>query len=189
MLKFLKFYKEKKLIEQDRPKDKYGRAIINITIKDKDEVLSPFIIDNNEAISADFANHIDNAVKSIPPKQDINININCENLKEEDKTHFSLAIKNYYKNSVLDNQRKIKTNLKLFLIMIVLSLLSITVLFLFDYFNVNWLIKEIIDIITWVFVWEAVDIMVFQRAMIIYERQRDLALFNSFITFNGKTKN
>ena len=65
MFKFVKYFKDKKLIAKDRPVDSEGRAIVDIKIKDKSEVLSPFVIDGQEIINAEFANLIDNTVKSI----------------------------------------------------------------------------------------------------------------------------
>lgn len=185
MFKFVKYFKDKKLIAKGRPVDSEGRAIVDIKIKDKSEVLSPFVIDGQEIINAEFANLIDNTVKSIPPTQSINININCDKLTDSDKTSFALAIKNYYKNSTLDSQRKMDNNTKILILMLVFSIISLVALFLVNFFNVNWIIIEIVDIIAWVFTWESIDLLVFQRSMQRYEKLRYLALYNCHITFKN----
>lgn len=183
MFKFVKYFKDKKLIVKDRPVDSEGRAIVDIKIKDKSEVLSPFVIDGQEVINAEFANLIDNTVKSIPPNQSINLNIDCDKLTDSDKTSFALAIKNYYKNSTLDSQRKMDNNTKILLLMLVLSIISLTALFLVNFFSVNWLIVELVNIVAWVFIWESIDLFVFQRSMQRYEKLRYLALYNCHITY------
>lgn len=183
MLNFLKYHSEKKLINNQIKEDKEGRALIEIDIKDKSEVLSPFFAQNKETINDEFANFLDNTVKSIPPKQQLHLQFSCQQIQTEDEEVFSKAVKNYYLNSSLETERKLLNNTKIFLVMIMLSLLALGVLFLVHYFNVFWLIQEVFDIIVWVFVWEAVDIFVFQRSMLKYEKQRSLSLYNSNITF------
>lgn len=183
MFKFIQYFKDKKILEKDRPVDSVGRAIVEIKIKDKSEVLSPFVIDGQEVINAEFANLIDNTVKSIPPSQSININISCNKLTESDKDSFTHAIKNYYKNSTLDSQRKMNNNTKILIAMLILSIFSLTALFLVNFFNVYWLIVEIVDIVAWVFTWETIDLFVFQRNMQRYEKLRYLALYNCYVTY------
>ena len=70
------------------------------------------------------------------------------------------------------------------MIMIILSIISLTALFLVNYFEVHWLICEVIDIVAWVFVWEGVDIFAFQRSITRFERRRNYALYSCEITFN-----
>lgn len=184
MFNIFKYNKERKLIDKDVVCDENDKDLINITIKDKQEVLSPFILDNKETINVEFANLLDNTMKSIPPQKDIHLNLHCLNIKEEDKNTFSQAIKNYYFNSSLDSQRKLKNNTKTLMIMIILSIISLTALFLVNYFEVHWLICEVIDIVAWVFVWEGVDIFAFQRSITRFERRRNYALYSCEITFN-----
>lgn len=183
MLNFIKYFQDKKLIAKDRAIDSDGKAIVDIIIKDKEEVISPFVIDGQEVINAEFAGLIDNTVKSIPPSQAININITCEKLTDKDKTDFALAIKNYYKNSTLEVQRKMDGNLKIFLIMLVFSVVSISALFLVNFFDLNWIVVELVDIITWVFIWEAIDLIVFQRSIYRYEKLRNMSLYHCQITY------
>ena len=189
MLNFLRYYKEKKLIGGEVRQDEKGRALIEIEIKDKSEVLSPFYAQNKETINNQFANFLDNFTKSFPPRQELHLSFNCLEVKPEDEEVFSRAVKNYYLNSTIEAERKIANNTKLLLVMILLSIISLTALFLVHYFGVFWLIEEVFDIIAWVFVWEAVDIFAFQRSLLRYEKQRNLSLYNSFISFDNKNKN
>ena len=189
MLNFLRFQRDKKIINKNLEKDEEGRVVIDITIKDRSEVLSPFVIENKETINNEFANMLDNAVKSVPPKQKLHLKISCQEIEEKDKNIFESAIKNYYLNSSLECERKLKNNMKIFCIMVVLSLLSLGILFLVNFFSVYWLVTEVFDIVVWVFVWEAVDLIAFQRNMIKYERNRNLSLYECFISFTSIDKN
>lgn len=184
MLNFIKYKMDKKLIKKDLIEDEEGRAIIDITIKDRSEVLSPFISDNKETINNEFANFLDNAVKSVPPKQKLHLKVSCKDITQSDKKIFENAIKNYYLNSALESERKLNNNIKIFFLMLLFSAVSLTALFLMNYFSAHWLIAEVFDIITWVFIWEAVDLLAFQRNMIRYEKFRNLSLYECKISIN-----
>ena len=93
MFNFIKYFKNKKLIKKDCKLDEEGRCLIEIAIKDRSEVLSPYVINGQETINSEFASALDNAVKSIPPKKDIHLNIEGKGLSDQDKNTFALAIK------------------------------------------------------------------------------------------------
>ena len=188
MLNFLRYYKEKKLIGGDVRQDEKGRALIEIEIKDKSEVLSPFYAQDKETINNEFANFLDNFSKSFPPRQELHLSFNCSEVNTQDEEIFSRAVKNYYLNSTIEAERKLANNTKLLLVMILFSLISLTALFLVHHFGAFWLIEEVFDIVVWVFVWEAVDSFAFQRSLLRYERQRNLSLYNSHISFNSETR-
>ncbi len=185
MLNIFKWIKNKRKISHDFKEDESGRAIIDLTINDKTEVLSPFVIDKKETINAEFASFLDNAVKPIPPKKKIHIDVTCKGISETDKTIFGRAIKNYYYNTCQESMRKLENNMKIFFVMCALSVLTLVLLFLVNFFDCYWLIVEVVDIVVWVFVWEAVDLLAFQRSMLLYEKYRNLSLYDCLITFNS----
>lgn len=69
--------------------------------------------------------------------------------------------------------------------MIALSIVSLGVLFITNFFSAPWIVIEVIDIIAWVFVWEAVDLLAFQRSLLRYDKQHDYALYKMKITFEN----
>ena len=157
--------------------------MVEIGIKDKTEVLAPFALDGKETINVEFANLLDNVSKSIPPKENMHLKLKCEKLTDKEKQDFSMAIKNYYFNSLIDNQRKLHNNSLIFWSMIAISLLFLAILFIANHFGSPWIITEVLDIIAWVFVWEAVDLLAFQRSIYQYEMNRDLVLYKMKISF------
>lgn len=146
-------------------------------------MLAPFALDGKETINVEFANLLDNVSKSIPPKENMHLKLKCEKLTDKEKQDFSMAIKNYYFNSLIDNQRKLHNNSLIFWSMIAISLLFLAILFIANHFDAPWIITEVLDIIAWVFVWEAVDLLAFQRSIYQYEMNRDLVLYKMKISF------
>lgn len=183
MFNFIKHLKRRKKLTREFKHDKNGNALVEIGIKDKTEVLAPFALDGKETINVEFANLLDNVSKSIPPKENMHLKLKCEKLTDKEKQDFSMAIKNYYFNSLIDNQRKLHNNSLIFWSMIAISLLFLAILFIANHFGAPWIITEVLDIIAWVFVWEAVDLLAFQRSIYQYEMNRDLVLYKMKISF------
>lgn len=183
MLNFLKVKKERDKFNNDFKTDEEGNAFFNITIKDKSEVLSPYYYGDKEVINVEFAGMIDNIISSVPYKKKVHLSLTCNDIVEDDKKRYSKAIKNYYKNKMKDAQIRLKKNRNMMLFTIILSTILLVGLFLVNYFNSPWILIELAEIITWVFVWELVDIVAFQRTLIKYEHYRAKCLYECKITY------
>ena len=185
MFNFIKFASKKPKMKKDVERDAQGNALFEIAIKDKSEVLAPFSLDSKDTINVEFANVLDNTAKSFSKKEKLHLNLKCDKLSDKEKESFSLAIKNYYFNALVEDERKLKNNIFLFWVMIALSIVSLAVLFITNFFAAPWIVIEVIDIIAWVFVWEAVDLLAFQRSLLRYDKQHDYALYKMKITFEN----
>lgn len=184
MIKIINYLKERNKIRKEFEKDEEGRAIVNISIRDKEQVLSPFCYEEKETIKEEFAGLLDNIIKSVPPKQKVRLVISGEDIDNAEKESFALAIKNHYANKILDSQLRLKNAYMIFAICVVLSILSLGLLFLVNYLNAPYILIEVVDILAWVFVWEAADVLIFQRGLIQLEKSRYTALYKSKICYN-----
>ena len=101
MLKFLSYVKSKRKLFREFLKDEQGNPYLEIEIHDKSEVVSPYSVDGKQSINVEFASLLDNVGKSLSPKDKLHLNIKTENWKDEEKEDFSLAIKNYFANSLI----------------------------------------------------------------------------------------
>lgn len=183
MIKFIDYFKEKKPIKKEFEKDEDCRTIINISVSDKSQILSPFHYENKEIINEEFAGLLDNIIISVPPKQKVRLNLKCGNISDNEKEKFAHATKNYYQNKIIDSQLRIKNALIVFSISLVLALVFLALLFVSNFFNGPFILNEVIDILVWIFLWEAFDIVIFQRSLLRLERQRYNALYKCKICF------
>lgn len=183
MFSFWKLKKEKEKIIKDLKEDDKGNALFNICIKDKDEVLSPFYYDDKEVINVEFANMLDNVVSSVPLKKGVHLSLKCSDINDSEKERYSKAIKNYYENKMVDSFIKLKNNRNLLILTIFLAMISLVGLFLVNFYSAPWIIVEVVDVIAWVFVWEAVDLTAFKRALIRHEYYRARSLYKSKISY------
>ena len=80
---------------------------MQISLNDSKNVISPFAENNQKVISGDFAEFLENAVKDVPIKEDLTLEITT---KKYDHETISTAIKNYYYNEFVESERKLKNN-------------------------------------------------------------------------------
>lgn len=183
MVEYFSFKRKNKISKEELELDEDGNAVFEISVKDEKQVLSPFMVDEKETINSEFASFLDNTVQKAPPSKKIHLKIKNNEMTDKGKNTFARSIKNYYLNRTYEIQRKLKNNTKLLIVMLVMSVLTMTALFLVHLLNVHWVFTEVVDIIAWLFVWESLDLFVFKRSLLIYERQRYISLQKCKITF------
>lgn len=159
-----------KLLSQDK--------VIHININNASEIISPYAEDNRVVINSEFANFLENSVKDLSIKQDLTLEISS---KESNLDVISTAIKNYYYNEFIDSERKLKRNLIFSISTFIIGLIALACSIAFNVFETQLLLGGAIDIFAWVFVWESVDLLFFQRAEIKYQQCRQLNFIKSKI--------
>ena len=158
-------------------------ASINLTVYDDSSFLSPYSSDNEEIISDEVAGFLENSAKQIKPTSSLKINIKSKTIAENEKPVYLRAIKNYYENESAEIKRSLKFNLIATLILFAISVVVLLVLFLVvAKFNIQ-VLTEIVTIMAWVFLWEAVDLFFIRRPLLRRELHRCENLKNSEIVF------
>lgn len=178
----IEYFKRKKETSCKEEKRKI-KSCIEVEVGAKEEVITPYLVNGKSSINLEFANLLDNIGKSVNPNQDFCFYIKGKKWNDEDKFDVASAIKNYYHNTLVQMNRKLKSNLKLFLLMVFLSVFSVGTLFLAEYFGAPFIITEVIDIVVWGFVWESVDLATFQRSFYQHEYEHNKAIYNMKILF------
>lgn len=181
--------KEKELKSQEKiVYDEEGRAVINLTVLNDSGFLSPYGEDNDVLISGETASFIEHTAKPVHHKNNLTLVLNSNVIDEKEKLYYEKGIKNYYENTFLELEKKLKTNLLLSLILTLAGLvwfgvlIAITLHFEYD------LVIEMISIAGWVFLWEAVDLLVLQRPQLKRKQYRAYALMNAKIVYQDLKK-
>ena len=169
-------------LKQTKNEDKKP-ASINLTVYDDSSFLSPYSSDNEEIISDEVAGFLENSAKQIKPTSSLKINIKSKTIAENEKPVYLRAIKNYYENESAEIKRNLKFNLIATLILFAISVVVLLVLFLVvEKFNIQ-VLTEIVTIMAWVFLWEAVDLFFIRRPLLRRELHKCENLKNSEIVF------
>ncbi len=169
-------------------KDADGRTIVRMTVKNDDDFLSEFSHGETPMISSSVADFIENSTFSLSPTEDLTLKIHSDCIKEDEQALYTAAVKEYYLHRYLANEKKLKRNLFLVLL---LGLAGVFVLFLMLLLNDNlkseiW--TEVIDIIAWVLLWEAADIALLETRELREEKRRYLAYLDMKIEYDSIQK-
>lgn len=160
-----------------------GREIINMTVKNDDGFLSPYGSDSGENLSYEVAEFLDNSVKSLSLRNGVLLKIKSNAIDEDEKQRYQKAIKNHYGAKVLESERQMKRNSVASLIMLLLAVAVLTVCVVLEIRGVNSIALELIDIVAWVFMWEAVDLFFLERGVLKTEQLRACRLYDARVSF------
>lgn len=169
--------------------DENNRFIINMTVIDKSSFLSPFCGDE-PIISSEVSAYLENTIKYVPPTFDFSIKIKNENITEQEKLIYKQAIKNYYHNNIQKLKRDVFRNNIVSLGMTFVGVLVIAIMLILSSKGViNEVWNAVLEIIGWVFIWEAVDKFFFERHHLKTELRLAHKIVNSNISFVNEVKN
>lgn len=162
--------------------DADGNAVINMKVTDSTSFLSPFYVDKPE-INSEASDYLDNAAKVLPIGKEITLRVFCDNLSKCEETTCASAIKNYYSNRLSETDIKAKKNAALYYFMGIFGVLLSFLLFFISKLAISQIILELLTILSWVFVWEAIDLFVFDRPLLRYELKRSLSFVTAKVEF------
>lgn len=180
--------KSNKINELFEPnRDENGKFIIDMMILDDNSFVSPFC-GNAPIVSSDVATYLDNSIKNIPPKSEIALHIISDVVSKDKEELYTQSLRNYYLNEQKQLMRELFFNKLASIIMFIIGLIVITMMIIFSFTNFSEIWITVLEIVGWVFIWEAVDKFVFER----YKLKRDLLranqLINSEVLFKRDSK-
>lgn len=175
-----KFRERKKEADRQMKARKYkrddgGRVIIQMNVKDDANFLSEFSESATPVISSEVAEFIENETNAVPPNEDFTLQVYNDCIDDREEKVYSAAIKEYYMQKYIANEREIKRNRFAVLLLGIAGILVLAAELIFDYRVGNALWSSVIDIVAWVLLWEAVDIGVLEARVTAIKRKRFLA--------------
>lgn len=166
-------------------RDENGSIVINMIVKDDDGFLSEFSKYETPIISNDVAEFLEDSTQSVLPAEKLTLNVESDCIDEQEKVVYTKAIKEYYTERYVGNEREIKRNWLLVGVLAVLGVLFLAAAIFFDNSLNQTLWAEVIDIVAWVFLWEAVDIGVFHCRSLRVKRLRYLSFIAMTINYHS----
>lgn len=165
--------------EKDFVVDSDGDAIISVKATDEQQIFSSYNFDGNERLKPELSEYIYDKAKFTRPTQDIRIKIYTN--EDVDEQEVKSAIKNNYKKDYVELKNKSKRNLVFSAVMLIVGLLGMSLLLLMHQYFYNVYLEVVIEIATWVFIWEAIDSYFLRRMSIRHERMILLKLYSAEI--------
>ncbi len=186
-MKFKEYRELKKSIDNELAKRKYerdedDRVIINMTVNDDSGFLSPFSENSVSVISTEVADFIENNTHSLPPNEKLTLRIHSNCIDDKEKKIYNDAIKEYYIEKYLANEKEVKRNYFIALLLLLAGIFVLTVSFFLNELNVEiW--SYVVDIVAWVLLWEAADISLLVNRTLSIMRKRYLSYLSMKIEF------
>jgi hypothetical protein len=137
--------------------DKKGNAVINIDLKNEEDLFSPF---SEKMLNPEILNYLDTLSDPIPPKYPLIINFILENTEIIDVEYVKDALRRYYWTKYENKRKKIKTQIAFNISAILIGFTSM----LFGLFFKPTLASpffvfftEFSFLISWLFLWEGIS--------------------------------
>ena len=169
----------KKLSERSVEYDANGRAVINMTVKDYSDFLSPYSERATAVISSDVAEFIENSTYATPPSEPLTLRIYSDEISDDKKEEYTSAIREYYAQKYTVTKKTYRFNVIALISLAVAGILALRLAFRVE----SHIWSEVIDIVAWVLIWEAVDIGVFKNRESNIQRKRYLSYMTMNIEF------
>ena len=163
--------------------DAEGRAIIPMTVRDDSDFLSPFSEGATPLISADVAEYLEEKTEEIPRGKGLVLQIRSSCIDPAEQEAYRLGVKEFYLIRYLSVRRELRRNLLLALILAAAGMLLLLATHLIDTHLGLPYWMELTDIVAWVFVWEAVDTLVFGSHDLRTQKLRCLSFMDMKIEF------
>ena len=139
--------KNKKILE-DR--------IVNIKVENKEQIISSFSYDENDKLNEDLGDFIVDKTKGVSPAQEIKLKFYTK--QEVDKNEVKKTIQNHFKTEYEDVKSELKRSNVFILVMFIFGIVTLAIsVALHNHGLTNFYFEMVLEIASWVFIWEAVD--------------------------------
>ncbi|MGN1399547.1 MAG: hypothetical protein ACI4WG_06095 [Erysipelotrichaceae bacterium] len=169
--------------KQQLHRDEENRIIINMNVKDDSDFLSVFSQSDTPVISTEVAEFIENSTNSIPPKEQLTLRIHSSCIDDSEKILYQKGIKQYYSEKRIANGRELKRNNIIVALLMAAGIFVLAFALLLEYKIGSLVWGEFIDIVAWVFLWEAVDISAFGNRGLRLKNARYLSYLSMKIEY------
>lgn len=160
-----------------------GKRVIKMTVKNDDGFLSPYSLKDKPILSSDTVDFLEHSVKDTDTDDEILFEITSAVIDETEKAEYTSAIKNYYSREIAETKTKLKRNGISSFIMLILGILVFALRIVFSSTLNNEIVLNVLDVVAWVFVWEATDLFFFKRSEMRSEQLKNLKIYTAELKF------
>lgn len=163
--------------------DASGRRMVRIGMEEDYDLLSPLSPNSEPYITSDAAQFLEQSTKHLRPDSALHFVFEGATLSEDGKEKYTKAIRNYYHNEFMEVVRELGKNMAQTITMVLISAVVFTLNIFLKNHGVDQVLYSIIDIVAWVFAWEATELFFLQRPSLRLRRLRLFNIIQATITF------
>lgn len=171
--------------QQSNERDENGRIIVNMNVGDDSNFLSMFSVTANPVISSEVAEFVEFSTRLLPPGADITLRIHSNCIDDQEKKIYTAAIKQFYQEQYIVIAKELRRNNVITMLLALAGIACLGLMFALERFLSSAIWIEVIDIVAWVFLWEAVDIRFFRNRKLKSDKLRYVSFMNMNIEYLG----
>lgn len=180
--------KTKKQIEaniraREFQRDEEDRIIVNMTVRDDSNFLSVFSESDTPVINDDVAEYLEYWTCTVPPHEPLTLRVHSCCIDAEEEVLYRRGIQEYYTREYIANEQVLKKNRLLVFFLTVTGILVLFLMAMYDYHIGHAIWTEVIDIVAWVLLWEAVDVGVLENRSLLENRWRYLSYLSMKVEY------
>lgn len=158
-------------------------AIIPIKVNSIEDFYDRYDSDKN-TLSQELATYIEKIAYNIPIKYKFILKITCPNLNDEDKKEIERLFRAHYGLAIYDKDLDLKINGVDVTWLFGAGVSIISAMFLWGS-NLAPYLKEVLSIIGWVAVWDAVEDLIVGRRKILTDKKNNKQIYDSEFYYTG----
>ena len=172
--------------EKDRKAEKQAdaagaRHTVRVSVQNGDDFLSPLSPDGAPVISEETASFLSNSVRHLRPDTALRFEIEEKGIDRTEREVYEKAIRNYYHGEFAEVMRELRRNAIVSAVMTAAAALIFALAVIFDRMGADIVLLNMIDVVAWVFMWEAADIFLLQRPTLKLRRWRSFQMIRAEI--------
>lgn len=163
--------------------DGEGRAILAMTVRSDESLLSPFSSGRAPVISSELAEFIEQKASPLSPSAPLALYIYSDCVEEEEKPVYETAVREYFSQRHREATRTLGRNHLVAAILALFGVLALAVTVLLELYVQAPIWTEVVDIVAWVLLWESVDVSLFRNYSLRVAKKRARVLSSMPILF------
>lgn len=176
--------KQRDITKKEYRLDDENRIIVAMNVKDDSNFLSAFSTNDKPVISNEVAEFLETVTYTVPPNEQLSLHIKSDCIDETEKQIYREAIKEHYADKYHESEKELKIFNRVALGLAIVGVLILAAAIFLEYKVESVLWAEVIDILAWVFLWEAADIKFLRTRELAIQRTRYLALSTMKIEYS-----
>jgi len=160
--------------------DKDGRVIIEVGLKCADDFFSPYSYRTYEMMNPEVDEYIKKCESAVPKHEEISLDIYTETpTTNEEKRRIRQTVKRHHAEESIATKQKLRRNLITGIFFSLIGLLILLAEAIIYSFVVNMYLDTVMAVIGWLFLWDGLEIMFYERSELNRKKVRSYRLMNA----------
>lgn len=143
--------------------DESADGVIKVRVTSREQIYSSYSY-SGDKLNPEFYGYIYEKAKNVSVKDELTVKIYTEEHLDADDV--GRTLKSHYRQEYREAKRDVKRVSSISLVMAVLGVITLGILVMLNHVWDNFYVTTVVEIASWVFVWEAVDYFFLQRPVI-----------------------